>query len=755
MKALKIGLAVLGGLVALVVVGMIILLAVFDPNDYKDLAAEKVEQATGRTLTFGGDLELSVFPWIAVKTGALTFGNAPGFGEQPMVEVASASVGLKLLPLISGSVEIGDVEVDGLSLLLMRNAEGVTNWDDLAGGTEEAAGEPAPAESGSGEAGQPLDLSVGGVRVTDATVVWDDRMAGKRYTVSGAEITLGAVKPSKPFDFSIAFNVASSDPQADAAIKASGRLGYDGETRKVNLAGLKVTVDATGKAVPGGEAEVTLAASAVNADLDQQVLSVSELLLSAYGVEMSGTLTGKSFMDNPTLAGDMSVKPFNLKDTLAMLGTPPLETADPAALTKVSATMKFSYLPDAFDAPEVSITLDDTSLDASAKVTGFSAPAYYLRAKVDAIDADRYLPPEKEGQGSAPAAESESGQPAPAAGEPTQAEKDLLALLKTLNVDAALVVDKLKISGMNMTEVKVRVLAKDGVLEVTPASLKMYRGAISTATRLDGTGSRLKGGVDVDVDGVEAGDALRDHLGDKGFEGTVYFRTTETVRFTGMDEPTAAPSLSGAFAFRVLDGVFPGVDLKGLLGNAEKLKEKRAEKLVGRPEDRTEFGEMAGTGLIRQGVITNEDLCLKAPHLRAGGEGIVSLPSREVDYLVTAMLITDAQGQGGVSCKEAYGVGMPVRVSGSLTDPSFGVDAGEFLAMVARGPLRLAEAGFDTLGSALGGAVDAPALLLDSVFGGQSSTQEGSSSTGQGGGESESPGKAVEDAIKGIGNMFN
>lgn len=752
MKAMKILIGVLVGLVVLVGVALVVIPMFIDPNEHKGFVAEKVKDVTGRDLVFDGDLELSVFPWIAVKTGTVILGNAEGFGDLPMVRLESASVGLKLMPLLSGSFEISDVAVDGLQLNLMKNKEGVTNWDDLASGAKE----DKPAESAEADAGEkkPLNISVGGVNISNADITWDDQQSGKKYAVNGANVTLGELEMGKPFDFTLALGVSSAEPQADARIEAKGNLAYDLETKKLVLAKPTATVAASGKAVPGGKADVEFSASSLDLDLTGQVLALREFVLSVYGVDMVGTITGKSFMDNPTLAGDMTVKPFNVKNTLGMLGIKAPETSDPEALSKVGAQLKFSYLPDAFEAQDVTVNLDQTTATAKIKVEGFSSPAIYLRARVDDIDVDRYLPPKQEGA----AAQSASAEETPVAtGEgPTPAEQNLIDQIRKLNVDAAVVIDKLKASGMNMADVKVRLLAKDGVLNITPASLDMYQGNISTTTRLDATGSRLRTAANLTVAGLELGPMLRDFVGDKGFEGTMQFRTTKPVTFTGLDEPTAVPTLNGAIYMRLLDGVFPGVDLSGFLGDSQKLQEERADKLVGSPEDRTEFGELSASAMITNGVVDNQDMCLKAPHLRASGEGMVDGVKKEVDYLVTAMLIPDAEGQGGITCDDAVGIGMPVRVTGSLFDPSFGVDAGEFLAMVARGPLRMLEAGFGSLGSAmegLSGVTDTveqltkdPAKAVEQVIE-QLAPAEGSGSDGN---KADSL-KQVEDALKGFG----
>jgi uncharacterized protein involved in outer membrane biogenesis len=83
MRALKIAGYVVGGLVALVVIALVLILLFVDPNDYRDDIEQLVERETGRDLTLTGDLKLSVFPWIALELGATSLGDAPGFGDEP------------------------------------------------------------------------------------------------------------------------------------------------------------------------------------------------------------------------------------------------------------------------------------------------------------------------------------------------------------------------------------------------------------------------------------------------------------------------------------------------------------------------------------------------------------------------------------------------------------------------------------------------------------------------------------------------
>ena len=85
MRIFKIAAYTVGGLLALIVLALVLVVVFVDPNDYRDDIARIVETETGRKLTLSGDLKLSVFPWLAVETGPASLSDAPGFGDEPFV----------------------------------------------------------------------------------------------------------------------------------------------------------------------------------------------------------------------------------------------------------------------------------------------------------------------------------------------------------------------------------------------------------------------------------------------------------------------------------------------------------------------------------------------------------------------------------------------------------------------------------------------------------------------------------------------
>src|SRR5919106_1086170 len=165
-KRLKI-VTLLLGLGVLLAAGIVIGIALFfDPNDYKSEIAARVEKYTGRKLSLEGDIDLSVFPWLGVELGALSLGNASGFGREPFLTSERAEIRVQLLPLLKKEVRMDKVRLQGVTVDLIRAKDGKTNWDDLLQARVQADRHKGPPSLAL--------LALGGIEVTNATIHWTD-----------------------------------------------------------------------------------------------------------------------------------------------------------------------------------------------------------------------------------------------------------------------------------------------------------------------------------------------------------------------------------------------------------------------------------------------------------------------------------------------------------------------------------------------------------------------------------------------------
>jgi AsmA protein len=750
-----------GALLLLILIGMAMALALFDPNAHKERIARLVREATGRELTLTGDIKLSVFPWIGVGLGPMHLSSPAGFGPMPFVEVKRAEVVVKLLPLISGQVVVKRVDLEGLSLNLITSPDGATTWDGLAGGNgakADAARPQAPAPDGpSGQKGQAgPDITVGQVRVADARVLWEDKQAKVRYEISGFTLTTGPVNLKDPTDIDLAFKAASSDPELGATVRLKATAALDLAGRTYGLSGTALSVTAEGKALPGGSASLDLAgalaldlaaqtlsargltlgvqglkllsppaeplaaklAGDVDLDLKAGIAAARGLTLEALGLALSAEPTVR-YADGLTVKTDLKMKPGDLRAALARLGIRP-DMADSGALTAVGLGLALDLTPGAIGVAGLDLSLDGSRITGEAKVADWKTrPATSFTLAVDALDADRYLPPRgKSGdKGAGPEGGAEKpGKTEDKPGKPGQVIP--VDVLRDLRLEGSLAAGRLKVSGLSLENVDLAFKAWDGVVSVKPAKLNLYQGSLAAALALDTAKAEPATAVSLAVSGVQAGPLLRDLTGKESLSGRVNLNAD--LHCLGDVLAEMKRSLAGKASFHVQDGVFPGVDFLGLAKAATSGAKSGDAGQAGQGK-KTDFGELSGSLAIVNGLVSNRDLELKAPALRATGEGTASLVTEQIDYLVKPKLALTGKGQGGRGQDDTWGLTVPIRITGTFEKPGYGLAAGELAKELLLSPVNVADG---LTGGVAGGLVKGLGSALTSNRTAKAKTQQ-------------------------------
>src|SRR5262245_20342335 len=267
-RILKILGITVGAVVVLFVVAAIAVSLLFDPNDYKDQITAAVQNATGRQLTLDGDLELAVFPTIRIAVGGATLSNAPGFGDEPMARIGSATLSLALLPLLAKRIEISQARLEGLELNLARNRSEANNWQDLGGrGTPEA--QAAPADGGA-SAPANLDLGVDDIEIENARIVWNDAAAGSRWELTNFGMSAVGFGLGERFPLRMEFGLAGADVATKVVADMQATITLADNSYRLDE--LKVTVDGSGAGWPGGPSQAKLNFDSLAANLADETL---------------------------------------------------------------------------------------------------------------------------------------------------------------------------------------------------------------------------------------------------------------------------------------------------------------------------------------------------------------------------------------------------------------------------------------------------------------------------------------------------
>ena len=655
----------------LIVAAAVILPMVIDPNDYKPQIIEAVKQQTGRDLVIEGDIGLSVFPKVGLNLGKTSLSNAAGFEGKAFASMDAVNIQVALMPLLDKKVEMDEIILQGLALNLQRNKEGTTNWDDLA--EKPAADKPAKPEAKKAEAAdqaQLESLAIGGIRVENANILWQDEQNGQRYEIRSFNLITGPLAEGDPVDIELNTAFVSADPAVDGQLEMNAVIQADVEQAMYTLTNLKLVLDAKGKTLPNGQVQLSVAATPLVVNLKQQTLQVSALDVSTLGLGIKGDLNGKAIMgDKPQFNGALSIADFNARELIKALGQPEPQMADDTALTRVGASFELAATTSSASLNNLKAKLDDTSLTGKLAVTDFASQAVTFDLTLDEINLDRYLPPADANKAAQPAAaQPAAAQPAAAGGQ--EPELFPVETLRKLNANGIARIGKLTKDNLKVSDIVVKVNANGGKVNVKP-SASLYQGKLDSDVTIDASQKTPTLKLDTNLAGVQIEPLLKDMQGEAKLAGATNAKVN--VSAVGNTESALKKTLNGTANFSFTDGALVGVNIAQMIREGmAKLKGQSIQK-SNEPEQ-TDFSSLGGSAKITNGVIDNRDFNMQSPLLRATGAGTADLVKEQLDYLLSATIVGSLQGQGGKDLEQLKGVTIPVKITGPFSKPSYKPD---------------------------------------------------------------------------------
>jgi len=661
-------LKIVGGLIALVLIlvvaGGVLLGMFFDPNEYKPEIKKLALEKGGVELNINGDLGWSVFPWLGIEINQISV-NYPG--QPQLAELNQAQVSVELPALISGNVKMSSIVLDGLTLNLVKTKQGVTNWA-LSGADQSASGtvpsdkvqQPSSTEAAGGAA---LGLDIESIAITNGNISYDDQMTGSKVLLNNFMMTSGKVVTDAFFPAELSFQAeqyqaGEKQLTVDAALTAEFYLDLANQEYKIK--GLTSTLGLTGKPFNGNSVHVALNAD-IQSNLGQQSATINNLQLTAANLKASGNIAVQNFA-KPVITGQLKVDQFSLQDLLAALGQAAIETTDPTVLKAVSFNGELGGPANTIGLNKMSLKLDDTRFDGSFALN-LTNGAIALNMQGDTIDADRYLPPKKEGEGSAQAAEST---PAKKGGERYSKEPVIpVDTLKGLALDVKLGLDKLLISGLTLTKLELQTDAHGGLVNVSKVNADLYGGTVRSNAVIDVRKSPTRITSKRDIKGIQIGDLLMDLAKVDRVTGTFSSQSSITAR--GESVHAIVNSLNGNVSVSMPNGEIKGIDIAQTI--CQGFNNVASLGVNADQVDRsTPFANLGGNFKIVNGVINNQDLKAALDAMTVKGRGKVNLPAANMDYRLGLTIEEDLFKQTCSVNNALEGVEWPLDCKGSFDD---------------------------------------------------------------------------------------
>lgn len=612
-------LAAIAALVVLLVAIILLAPGLVPAESYKGRLEAEASRALGRTVTLGDDISFKIIPNPAFSASDLVISNAEGFSGAYLARVERADIGVKLMPLLGGKVEISRFVLTRPDINLQKAKSGAVNWNLASQAAPRADGAPAQT---------PKDLSLGDVRLIDGKAVYADAAAGKTFTLDAinADVRLNSL----------------SEP-----LEVDSRMNFQGApaTAKIVLTNLS---DLLAKKESNLKLDLKLGSALIGADL--QVAGGDTL---AY----SGPVT----VDAPDLAALAKLFDVHLADApgfdrLSISGE---ATGAPTSLALSAAKIGF----DAIEAD------GDLKLDwsgAKPKATG--------ALTTGALDLRPYMPPP----------------PTTAQGFPAwSTEKMDFSSLRNIDADLDLSAGQVFLNDIQTGSARMRLRIADARMTADIPQIGFYKGGGSGKLVIDAARSTPSIAGDFKMASVDANPFTIDLMKMDRVLGLGGF--TLTFNATGSSQKAIMESLDGKGGFDLANGALKGVNIAKMAAAVTKLYEggltnpaaiSTAIAEARRPDERTDFSKFLTTFTIVDGQIQAPSITMEGPYLTMTGVGQVNLPGQAVELRLLPRASTTADG------KEGRMIAIPIRVGGTFSQPTLGVDLEALLRGRAEQTLR-------------------------------------------------------------------
>jgi len=267
-------------LLALVVVlgGLVVYLTqFFDANSYKPLIIEQADNA-GVPLELNGEIEVTVFPWLGASIqGVKVLHPTTRDSQKPFAEVNKAGVKLKLLPLLSGNIEVDRVVLDGLYADIVIDAQGQGNWQAFIPANDSTPGTATTTQTEKSTS-PALALAVAGIDITNTRLNFTDHSQSLSAQIKQLDLHSDSIALKKMFPLQIKTEVTSSNPDLKAKLELNSQVYLDLEQQLYQLEQLQINLQAQSPTLGNTPVNLSLNTS-VKANMQDQRINISQLAL--------------------------------------------------------------------------------------------------------------------------------------------------------------------------------------------------------------------------------------------------------------------------------------------------------------------------------------------------------------------------------------------------------------------------------------------------------------------------------------------
>jgi len=594
-KPLNITLKVIASLVVLVVVLVLSLMFLVDPNKYKPAIQDVVKQNTGLELVIAGDLSLFYRPYIGVSLNDVRLRNP----SKPQELASSTLISLRVDPfsLLRGELLIEELSADDFHVNWFVDAQGVSIWDTKLASeeTQQLSTETLP-EDGNIESNLTANINL--ISIANASVDFQNLQQNYYYSIQGMNISSrNSNVENRPFSIESSFEFIDHTAPKPLPITFSSNNRINLETEEVFIA---------------------------------------EIQLSLTPMQLRGNIEIKNLTGTMSFSGELASSTFALSDLLANLAVD--EPANTLALPgvndqeseQISIQLSFSGDQNQAQVPDLQIRLGETLIEAEANVrfaNELSPTNISYEIKSTALDLNLYLT----------SGESDSdnlstlgniGITQASIGSPNDEFEIPKPLFSGVNVQGTISLDSLSYSDFQFNDLNLFTNLENEVLDIEIQPTNILDGTVQGNVSLNSLPEDSEISVQLSGTNINVSDLTLSLIN----LDTVTGKLAVEVDYNSQGNTVKQwqDNLNGSASFAVTDNSVDIGVLKQVFTAIAALSP--SGEAIQQWPDVLQFTEFSGYVLFDNGIQENQEIKIRLDNFDVAGTGGLNLDTGSFDY---------------------------------------------------------------------------------------------------------------------------
>ncbi|MBM6552235.1 AsmA family protein [Marinomonas ostreistagni] len=668
---------------ALLVAAIIYVVVFVDPNQFKGELQQVAKDKANVNLRLDGDISWSFFPRIGLSLEDIGVALAD---DPEILSFSKAEFGVALMPLFERRIEVTTVRLEDLVADLKVDENGQPNWQLQTASTSENENTPEPTDdnSSSDTADAPFtmpDIALDELAIVNAQINYEDATADMRASVN-SDITFTDVRLDQAWPMQMDATIVQSNMQGEnpltAEIDFDANFTLFAERQSFSLEDVALNTSLTGNALPTSPLDANVSIAQLDFDMPQENATLEGLVIETLGMNISGQLQAYQVMSSPEFTTVMDIAEFSPKEVLNQLNIELPEMADDSVLESATLSLAAEGSAETIKAQPISMTLDDTTLEANALVH-LSPLNWDISIAGANLDLDRYLPPESDAE---PAASENASNTGVASDSASAASEELfpVELIRTLNGHVGIVFENVKVKNLQLDKLELDSTQTNGKVMIAPAQVVLYDGTAEVQAQLDVTGNTPELNVMPSIDSVQILPFLKDFMDLEKVQGATNLTGEITTRGNQVD--ALMRNLNGDLLVNINDGALIGTNYTKMVckGIAFVRSEDLNESAF---EPNTPFEIMRIPAKIVNGEISTPGLTLTSLTLGVTGDGKISLPNNHLDYETRVSLVGSGLDQSCIVDEDVANIEFPIMCEGNFTDDAASLCRPDFKGFVS------------------------------------------------------------------------